>query len=165
MVIEPIVWRRSVREYSEEPVLDEAIESMIKAAQFAPTAMNKREVEFVIVREQYTKEKLCAVLGQDFIKNAPVLVLMAADPKLGLYCEQDLALASGFVMIQAAALGLGTVWKHIEDGEQKESVRRILGLPKDYVFINVIPVGYPATDLPDHNDDDFDVSKIHIERY
>lgn len=47
MVLKSIVWRRTVREYSDEPVLDESIEDIIKAAQFAPTAMGKREVEFV----------------------------------------------------------------------------------------------------------------------
>lgn len=165
MVIEPIVWRRSIREYSEEPVLEEAIESLVKAAQFAPTAMDRREVEFVITRSQAIKKELAAVLGQDFIKTAPVLILMAADPKTGLLCERDLALASGFIMIQAAALGLGTVWKNIEDGTQKEAVRRILELPAGHVFINIIPVGYPLKELADHGDSDFDAAKIHFEKY
>lgn len=165
MVIEPIVWRRSIREYSEEPVLDEAVESLIKAAQFAPTAMNRREIEFVVIRDQKVKDDLRAALEQDFIAKAPVLILMAANPETGMLPDQDIALASGFIMIQAAALGLGTVWKHIADGEQKEVVRKILGLPDNYVFMNIIPVGYPLKDLADHSDSDFDSEKIHFDRY
>jgi nitroreductase len=165
MVIEPIVWRRSVREYSQEPVLDEAVESLIRAAQFSPTAMGRREVEFVVVKKQSVKKELADALGQDFIKKAPVLILMAADPKATMLPEYDLAIASGFIMIQAAALGLGTVWKHIGEGGEREEVRKILGLPKDHLFVNIIPVGYPATDLPDHGDEEFDPGKIHIDKY
>ncbi len=164
MVIEPIVWRRSVREYSEEPVLDEAIESLVKAAQFAPTAMGRREVEFVIVKKQEVKDELCRILGQDFVAKAPVLILMAADKNASEFAERDLALASGFVMIQAAALGLGTVWKNIADN-QKKAVRAALGLPETHIFINVIPVGYPASDLANHTNADFDPGKIHIDKY
>ncbi len=164
MVIEPIVWRRSVRKYSGEPVLDEAIDAIVRAAQFAPTAMNRREVEFVVIKKQSVKDQLYQVLEQDFIKKAPVLILMAANKETSEFAEYDLALASGFVMIQAAALGLGTVWKHIGK-DQREAVRKILNLPKSHVFINVIPVGYPADDLPDHSDAEFDPAKIHADIY
>lgn len=164
MVIEPIVWRRSVREYSDEPVLDESVESLIKAAQFAPTAMNCRATEFVVIRRAEIKKELAAALGQDFIGKAPVLILMAADPKAATLPEYNLALASGFIMIQAAALGLGTVWKHI-DASQKEVVAKILGLPRKYVFINIIAAGYPLKELADHSDSDFDASRVHFETY
>jgi len=55
MVIQPIIWRRSVRQYSSEPVLAEAIEALIKAAQFAPTALNRREIEFIIIQNKLLK--------------------------------------------------------------------------------------------------------------
>ena len=164
MVIEPIVWRRSVREYSQEPIMEDAIESLIKAAQFAPTAMGANEVEFVVIRKQSVKSELAEVLGQDFVKKAPVLILMAADPKVSPLCERDLAVASGFIMIQAAALGLGTVWKNIGD-DQKVAVRKILNLPSDHVFINIIPVGYPLKELADHSDEDYNANKVHYDNY
>lgn len=162
MVIEPIIWRRSIREYSDEPVLDESIEEIVKAAQFAPTAMNKKAVEFIIVKEKTVKEQLFGILQQDFIKEAPVLIVPICAASASALPQTDLAVASAFMMIQAADMGLGTVWKHVDLG-QASAVCKVLGLPKDYVLINVIPVGYPLRELPDHNDAEFSRSKIHKE--
>jgi len=164
MVIEPIIWRRAIREYSLEPVLEESIIEIVKAAQFAPTAMNKKEIEFIVVKKQAVKDDLCGILEQDFIKKAPVLILPIADAKRALLPETDLAIASGFAMIQAAALGLGTVWKHI-DSAQGKKVRQILAIPDNYVFINIIPVGYPKNDLLDHSDAEFEAGKIHEDKF
>jgi len=164
MVIEPIVWRRSVREYSSEPVLDSSIMEIIKAAQFAPTAMDKRAVEFVVVKDQAVKNELFAVLQQDFVKKAPVLVVPVCDTRTSILPETDLAVAGAFIMIQAVALGLGTVWKHI-DQKQGKAICKILALPEDFKLINLIPVGHPLDELPDHGDKDFSVSRIHFDRY
>jgi len=74
------------------------------------------------------------VLQQDYIKTAPVLILMAADKKSSKFLEYDLAIASGFIMIQAAALGLGTVWKHIAPNQRPE-IQKILNLtPKLFIY-------------------------------
>lgn len=163
MVIEPIVWRRSVREYSEEPVLEEAVESIIRAAQFAPTAHGTRQVEFVIIKDQKIKDSLCEVLGQDFIKKAPVLIVPVAEEESD-FKVADISVATAFMMIQAAALGLGTVWKNV-DIQQGKDCAKIIGLPQAKSIINMMPVGYPATDLPDHGENDFDPGKIHFDQY
>lgn len=164
MVIEPIIWRRAVREYSDEPVLDESIKEIIKAAQFAPTAHNKRAVEFVVVRDRVAKNRLFEFLPQDFIKKAPVILVPVCDDKMAVIPETDLALASAFIMIQAAELGLGTVWKHVDE-KAALGVCKILGLPKNYILINVIPLGYPLNEMSDHGDDEFDLGKIHNEKF
>jgi nitroreductase len=160
MVLESIVRRRAVREFSDEPVLDESIEDIIKAAQFAPTATGKKEVEFVVVKDQVVKDKLFGILQQDFVAKAPVLIVPVSYSKAAVLPQTDLAIASAFMMIQAAELGLGTVWKHI-DPEQSKRVCQVLGLPSDYTLVNLIPVGYPLNELPDHGDADFSPSKIH----
>jgi nitroreductase len=164
MVIEPIIWRRSIREYSDEPILDESIEEIIKAAQFAPTAVNKRAVEFVVVKAQSVKKSLSGILKQDFISKAPVLLVPVCNVKAAVLPEADLAIASAFIMIQAAALGLGTVWKHVDQG-QREAVGKALGLPKDYILVNLIPLGYPLNELADHSDAEFDRKKIHFDKF
>ncbi|MFA6376370.1 MAG: nitroreductase family protein [Candidatus Paceibacterota bacterium] len=164
MVIQPIIWRRAIREYSDEPVLDESIIEIIKAAQFAPTAMGKKAVEFIVVKKQAVKDGLYEILEQDFIKKAPVLIIPIADPGRAVLPQTDLAVAGGFAMIQAAALGLGSVWKHVDE-KQGKKVRKILEIPENYVLINIIPVGYPKNDLPDHDDGEFEAGKIHHDKF
>ena len=164
MVIEPIIWRRSIREYSDEPVLDESINEIIKAAQFAPTAQNKRAVEFIVVKDQAVKNQLFEILPQDFIKKAPAILVPVCSAELAVIPESDLALASAFIMIQAAELSLGTVWKHVDE-KAARGVGKVLGLPENYILINVIPLGYPLNELPDHGDVDFDPGKIHNNKF
>lgn len=149
-----------MREFSEEPVLDEAIEEIVKAAQFAPSGHGARDVEFIIVKKQEIKDKLFEILQQDFVKKAPVLLVPVANINVGELPLQDLAVASAFAMVQAAALGLGTVWKHIDE-KQAKAAAKVLELPKEYVLINLIAVGYPASELPDHSDADFSRGRIH----
>jgi FMN reductase [NAD(P)H] len=88
------VRRRAVREYSNEPVLDDTILEIIKAAQFAPTGMNKREIEFVIVKKQEVKDRLYAILAQDFIAKAPVLIVPVCSIKNAILPETDLAICA-----------------------------------------------------------------------
>jgi nitroreductase len=164
MVLESIIRRRSVRVFAEEPVLEQSIETIIKAAQFAPTAQNNKAVEFIVIREQKVKDKLFDVLGQDFLKQAPVILVLASDSTKSPMPEADLALASGFVMIQASELLLGTVWKNVPP-ELRDKVREALSMPENFEFINVIPLGYPLDEPPQHSDAEFDKSKIHYERW
>ena len=152
-----------MREYSDEPVLEEVIESIIKAAQFAPTAHGTRQVEFVIIKDQKIKNALFEVLGQDFIKKAPVLIVPVAEAE-SEFKVADISVATAFMMIQAAALGLGTVWKNV-DSQQTKACATIIGLPHTKSIINMMPVGYPASDLPDHSDNEFDAGKIHFDQY
>jgi len=164
MVIEPIIWRRSVRQYSEEPVLDESVNDIIKAAHFAPSAMGKHAIEFVVIKDEAAKEGLSRIIGQDPVASAPVLLLLVVNADISPMPEHDLAVGSSFAMVQAAAMGLGTAWIHIEK-DQKKEIRKILDIPENYDFINIIPIGYPKDELLDHSDNDFDRGKIHSEKF
>lgn len=52
MILKEILSRRSIREYKPDAVPNELILEIIKAGQFAPTAVNNRSVEFIVVRDQ-----------------------------------------------------------------------------------------------------------------
>lgn len=113
MMLKAIKDRRSVREYKSNPVSDEDILEIIKAGQFAPSAKNNRAIEFIVVKSQITKNKLCEIMGQEFIKKAPVLIIPLANPKKSAAPIQDLSVASENIFLQAASTSLGTVWKNV----------------------------------------------------
>ena len=50
--IEAIMTRRSVRAYTAEPIGDEEIESLLRAAMQAPSAVNEQPWEFVVIRDR-----------------------------------------------------------------------------------------------------------------
>ncbi len=164
MVIKEISNRRAVREYKSDPVSDEQIFEIIKAGQFAPSAKNNKAVEFVVVKNQETKDKIFEIAGQEFIKQAPVLIIPVSDPDKSLVPDCDIAVASENIFLQAIALGLGTVWKHLRP-EWAEKIKPLIGISEKSIIINIIPIGYPKDAPPLHTDADFDINKIHRENW
>lgn len=168
MTIESIKNRRSVREYNKDPVSDEDIKEIIKAAQFAPTGHGNGAAEFIVVRNQETKDLIFKATGSDeeqiFIKEAPVLLVLVTDTEKATLPIQDLSVASENIFLEASSRGLGTVWKNIPPDQVLE-IRKILGLPENFVLINIIPIGYPKIASEPKSDSNFDSGKIHFEKW
>lgn len=168
MIINSILKRRSVRDYDKKEVPDELIEGIIKAAQFAPTARNNRLIQYIVIRDQETKNKLFDItkkrLSQEFIMKAPVILIMVSDKEQNELAIEDLSIASAHVFLQATELGLGTVWKNIWL-DQAEEIKELLDIPEKYTLINIIPIGYPESEPNPHSDDEFVKEKIHREKW
>ena len=155
-VFEAIRGRRSIRSFRPEDVPDELVEKLIDCARWAPSAGNLQPWEFVVVRDPQTKKALArAALGQHFIAEAPVVIVVCADQKrsgwgygkrgIQLYCLQDTAAATQNMLLAAHALGLGACWVGAFD---EENVASILRLPEGIRPVAVVPVGYPAEAPP-----------------
>jgi nitroreductase len=166
MIIKEISNRRSIREYQQKEVPEECIVEIIKAGQFAPTAKHNQAVEFIVIKEQKTKEAIYDITDQEFVREAPLLIVPVTDTTKTNCPVEDLSVASENMFLQAAALGLGTVWKNLkaEFGEEKR-VKELLGIPEQYKAINIIPVGYAKEEPLAHTDKDFDAKKIHHEKW
>jgi len=164
MIIREILNRRSVREYKPKAVPAEYILEIIKAGQFAPTGRDNKAIDFIVVQNQETKNSIFEIVGQDFVKEAPVLIIPVSDTTESTLSIQDLSLASQNMFLQATALGLGTVWKNLTS-ETSEKVKSLLGIPEQYMVINIIPIGYPKTKPEPHSDQDFSDQKIRQERW
>lgn len=164
MINQAILNRRSVRLFTNQPVTDELVREIIKAAQFAPSAMNKRGAEFVVLKDAAIKEKLFDATGthikQEVVKTASVVLIPLIDTKLSLLPVADLSLAIENIFIQVAELGLGAFWKHIA-AEEAEEVRKLLNIPEHYILLNAIPLGYPQNEVKPHTDEEFVEEKIH----
>ena len=166
MVTKEIQNRRSVREYKPDAVLQEHINEIIKAGQFAPSARHNQAVEFIVVENQETKDKIFEIVGQEFVKEAKVLIIPVSDTTKTNCPVEDLSVASENMFLQATSLGLGTVWKALKSElKEAEKIKKLLGIPEQYMAINIIPVGYPKNKPESHTDKDFDEKKIHKERW
>jgi nitroreductase len=143
--------RHSVRNFdSKKDVSNDLIEKIIGAAKTAPSAGGLYPTDFIIVRDQKTKEQIAkAALRQDFVAQAPVVIVVVSDVEKtasyygergrNLYVIQDAAAATENLILAATALGLGTCWVGAFD---EEEVRKILKLKRDFRPLAIIPVGY-----------------------
>jgi nitroreductase len=140
--------RKSVRAYQDRPVEEEKINKIFEAARLAPSASNRQEWRFVIVRDVETKKKISQVAyNLGYIATAPVVIAACAEGDgHAMPCGQlsypiDIAIALDHITLAAVELGLGTCWVAMFD-EQK--VKQILGIPENIRVIELMPLGYPV---------------------
>ncbi|MDD5456219.1 MAG: nitroreductase family protein [Candidatus Margulisbacteria bacterium] len=164
VIIKEIIKRRSNREYLPDEIEEDVINEIIKSAQFAPTGMNNRSVEFMVIRNYQTKENIFKLIGQEFIKQAPALIIPVIDTGSSVTPIQDLSIASSFILLQATALELGSVWKNVRI-ENRDDLKKLLGIPDSYEVINVIPIGYVPKTLAVHQDSEYSEEKIHWDNW
>ena len=73
--------RRSIRKYIKgKQVEDEKIEYMIRAAMYAPSANNRRNWEFIVVKNRETLNKIMEVHPYSkMLDKAPVAIIVCGD--------------------------------------------------------------------------------------
>jgi len=147
-VIETVKTRKSVRAYLDKPVEAEKINLLMEAARLSPSASNKQEWRFVIVREPETRRKLAEKAGrQSFVGEAPVVIAACAETdEHVMQCGQlsypiDVAIALDHISLAAVELGLGTCWIGIFD---EKLVKEVLGIPDKIRVVELMTLGYPA---------------------
>ena len=141
-VLEAIKTRRSIRRYKPDPVPKEALEKILEAGRWAPSASNEQPWEFTTFTDSDVKRQVtkCFRFGS-FLDEAPLGILVVVDPRVAGSPVEDGTLATYAIMLAAHGLGLGTCWIH--PGFQDERAKEILGIPREKRIICALSVGYP----------------------
>jgi len=165
---DPVLARRSIREYTNAPVSDEHLERLLRAAMAAPSAGNQQPWRFVVVTQRETLVGITRVHPYArMLAEAPVAIVVCGDPAAGKwpdFWEQDCAAAVENVLIEAQILGLGAVWLGVHPlAERVEGIRALLGMPAEVVPFAIVAVGHPAKTKPQA--ERFDPERVHRERW
>jgi nitroreductase len=122
---------------------------VLEAGRLAPSASNRQEWKFVVVRDKGLREELVeAARGQEFVGDAPVVIVACAVEHehimaCGHPCHLiDVAIAVDHMTLAARELGLGTCWVGAFD---QDKVRKILGIPESVEVVELLPLGYPKS--------------------
>jgi len=68
--------RSSVRAYKDTDVEEDKLRKILEAARLSPSASNRQEWKFVVVKDKETRKNLAqAAFGQSFIGEAPVVIV------------------------------------------------------------------------------------------
>jgi nitroreductase len=148
--IENIMTRTSIRQYKNQPVEQEKIDIMLKAAMAAPTAVNLQPWHFIVIDDKSTIDQLSGRQPT----NAPLLIAICGDTdkttmpdgkgKLPDFWVQDVSAATENLLLAAHALGLGAVWTGVYPVmERTAEVANVLNCPLNIVPLAVVRVGYP----------------------
>ncbi len=165
--------RRSIRRFLQKPVAPEAVAQLVEAALRAPSSRGLNPWQFVVVED---RERLASLSrskphGAAFLKEAPLGIVVCADPQRSDVWVEDAAIATIFLHLAAASLGLGSCWVQIRKRMHSESqsagayVADLLGLPAGMEVAAIMAIGYPAEDKAPHPSASLTYDKVHREVY
>ncbi|MEX0980940.1 MAG: nitroreductase family protein [Bacteroidales bacterium] len=79
----PLTWlysRRSIRKYSDRTIAENDIESILKAAMYAPSAVNKQPWHFIVTSNKQLFDQVTEIHpNAKFIKEASHAILVCGD--------------------------------------------------------------------------------------
>ena len=121
-MLELLKHRRSIRTFTDEPVSQENIDSLLKAALSALRRWAK-PVECIVVRNKETIARLKTYKkhGTTPLGTAPLAIVVIADGQKSDVWVEDASIVSILIQLEAEKLGLGSTWIQLRrrEGEQR----------------------------------------------
>jgi len=157
--------RRSIRQYTDQPVGEADITSLLEAGMAAPSAMNRRPWHLVAV----TDKQILQAIAQSppygrTLPNAALVIVVCGDPSLSDWWLQDCTLATENILIAAAGLGLGAVSLGCHGKPEREGpLRRALGIPDEIGMASVLCIGHPAEEKEPRTQ--YDPAQAHRDKW
>lgn len=152
-VIENIMTRKSVRQFTSAPIAKDTIEILLKAGMAAPSAINKQPWKFIVLQDKLKLQEIADTMPNSRTATAPMAIVVCGDMTkkiegpAGDFWIQDCSAATENILLAAHSLGLGAVWTGVYPAEGRaELVREILDIESRYAPLCIIPIGYPAED-------------------
>ncbi len=152
-VMQAILSRRSIRQFTDQPVPKEILEDLVQAALHAPSGMGKKTWKFTVVTNK-EKIRLLAqetgrILGREgYNMYEPTALIIPSNLRESPYGKEDDACALENIFLAAYSYGVGSVWiNQLRDICDEPSIRAMLtefGIPEDHTVYGIAALGYPA---------------------
>jgi nitroreductase len=162
MTIEPILMRRSIRSYTDEPITDEEVKALLEAGMAAPSASNKQPWHFIVVTDRGKLDQISNYGSHwQMLQEAPLGIVVCGDTSVSeKYWVQDCAAATENVLLAVAMMGLGAVWLGCYPRQERVTpVKEALGIPDEIEPLSVIAIGHPAEEKEPRTQ--YDEMKVH----
>lgn len=164
-ILDNMLTRRSIRNYTTEQVNKEQLNQIMKSAMFAPSANNKQPWEVRVVQNQEVLQEINKRFiqwaqgrtlngrtnrynepGFSIFHEAPTLIVIARD-KSNNYSFMDCGIILQNVLLSAHAINLGTcplgAMVPAMNAEQNRDILNLLNIPEGYEVAVNVALGYP----------------------
>ena len=165
--------RRSHRKFTEQEIDADDVRLILRAALMSPTSKGQRAWQFVVVDDKQDIEKLADAkdLGSQFLKGAPLAIVVLGDPVQNGCWVEDGSIAAISMQYQAEDLGLGSCWiqmrgRGLSDGTSADTViRGILDIPENLSVLCVLAIGHKADERKPQNEDKLKWENVHAGKW
>lgn len=166
--IENILTRVSVRQFTGDSISEAQLDTLLRAAMAAPSAINKQPWAFIVITDRDKIAQLGEALPYSRCSNHPAVAIIpcgdltkAIPGEMAGFWINDVSAATENLLLAAHAMGLGAVWTGLHpDMNRAKMVQDMLGLPEHIIPLCIVPVGVPA-EQPDIKDK-FNPENIHF---
>lgn len=173
MFLELLQKRRSIRNFQNKKVEKEKVEQLVEAVLRSPSSRSLNPWSFVVVDDPETIEALSRSKphGAAFMKNAPLAIVVCADPAKCDVWVEDCSIASMLIHLAAEDLGLGSCWVQIRLREHDANIRasdyvsKLIGLDENMEVEAIIAIGYKAVAPKGHDRDALLWDRVSYNRY
>lgn len=145
-IIPAILTRFSATSFDSEKLHLETVNRIVEAGRLAPSAKNRQEWRFVVVREPDMINKLAdAAFRAEVIVSASALIATCTTnidyrmPNGQLSYPVDMGVATAFMLVQAAHEGVGSCTITTYD---EQEVKDLLSIPHAMRVVTMIALGY-----------------------
>jgi len=159
--LDMIFARRSIREYTDEPVAPADVQALLEAGMAAPSASNRKPWHLVVVDDRDTLHALANAhpFGK-MLAGAALAIAVCGDPAISDWWVVDCSAATENILVAAAGLGLGAVWLGAHGRPDREqAIRDVLGIPGTIGVLSLLSIGHPAEFKEPRTQ--FDPSRVH----
>ena len=166
--LELVSRRRSIRQYTEQPVETEKRDAILQAALMSPSSKRLNPWQFVVVenRDVICRMAGCKTYGSQMLLQAPLAIVVTADASLTDTWQCDASIAAYNMLLAAEDLGLGACWVHVYQRENSEQmIRELCNIPDHLNILCIVSVGYKNEQRRAYQLDKLQYDKIHYEQY
>lgn len=141
--------RRSIRQFTDEPVSDEIIDMIIEAGIWAPSGKNNQPWKFAVIRDKELKSRISGLTHYSkIVLSADILIAVFLDSSLSYDRTKDTMAIGACIqnmLLMIHSMGLGAVWLG-QILKSKVEVLELLENPEGLELMAVIAIGYPASE-------------------
>mgnify|MGYP001161925375 CR=1 FL=1 len=165
--------RRSMRKFTEEELTQDQVVTLMKAALMSPTSKRSNGWQFIVVDDKELLKKLSFSKAQasQFVADASLAIVVAADPLASDVWIEDASIASIILQLQAEDMGLGSCWIQIRERftasgvPSDEYVREVLDIPLQLQVLSIIAIGHKGMERKPFSEEHLQWEKIHLNKF
>jgi nitroreductase len=159
MLLDLLRSRRSIRSFDSKKVESDKLQLLLEAVLRSPSSRGLNPWQFIVVSAEQTIADLARAKthGSAFLKNAPLAIVVCADPAKSDVWVEDASIAALILHLCATDLGLGSCWiqirkrQHDDTTSSEAYVREVLSIESGLRVEAIVAIGYPAEQKTGHD--------------
>jgi nitroreductase len=134
--------RRSVREFTGQPIPKDDLMKIVDAGRWAPSGYNRQPWDFILItnKEMIMKLKIAA----QWMENAGAIIAVVMDPAASKFWLEDGSAAIENILLASTALGYGSCWLEGYTQPREQDFKSLLNIPNNKRLLTLIPIGMPT---------------------